>query len=162
MGYRFSEGVRIQMGLNLVPTEGFTAQELTDKYYSLIADREQENLICESPTFEEIDSLYNPGEMILEAIIVKAFAQTPKRMAALARALNRHMEDDGISVLEPVIGRPKKSGMFSTVTVELPLSDGQKIFIVFHSPDNDAKKITASDEIIAFRWILNKRDITRL
>lgn len=161
MGYRYAEGVKIRFGLDLFPGPGFTDQELTDKYYSLTSDKEQENLICEAATFEEIDSLYNPGEMILEAITVKAFSQTPKRMAALARALNKHMEGDGISVLEPIIGKPKKSGMFSTVTVQLPLSDGQSIFIVFHSPDNDAKKIAADDEIIAFRWILNKRDITQ-
>ncbi len=34
--------------------------------------------------------------------------------------------------------------------------------VVFHSPEGDKKRIGPSDAIIAFRWLLNKRDITHV
>lgn len=153
------EGIKIKSGLDLF-AKGFTDTELTDVYYGLSADSEDEALLVETATLEEIDAEYNPGiEMLLEAVTVRKFSQTPRRMAALVRALNKHF--DGITADVAQIGKVKKSGLFASVTVQIPLSDGQVISIVFHSPDGDNRKIMPDDEIIAFRWILNKRDITQ-
>ena len=69
---------------------------------------------------------------------------------------------EGITPADAIIGKPKKTGLFASVTAQIPFSDGQVITIVFHSPNGDAKKIGPSDEIIAYRWLLNKRDITHV
>lgn len=154
------EGIRINPGLDLFATS-FTDTELADVYYGLSADAEDEALLMETATPEEIDAEYNPGEpeMLLEAVTVRKFSQTKRRMAALTRALNKNF--DGIKADPAQIGKVRKSGIFASVTVQIPLSDGQVISIVFHSPDNDNTRIAPDDEIIAFRWLLNKRDITQ-
>jgi hypothetical protein len=154
---------------------GFTPTQMVDTFYKLTCDRKQEGLLLECASLEEVESEYCPGEdcedqnsgrlgtavnMILEAVRVRSFSRTAQTMKALTKALNRFMVDKGLSVGESIIGRPKKSGLFATVTVQLPISDGQIISIVFHSPDNNKMKIAADDEILAFRWLLNKRDIT--
>ncbi|MFH1984767.1 MAG: hypothetical protein ABIL58_23245 [Pseudomonadota bacterium] len=137
----------------------FTHRELDDIYYGLSSD--QGALLLESAAFQEVDDHFNPGsvEMVLEAIRVQRFAQAESKMKALVRVLNRHSKDN-ITALDPVIGPPRKSGLFATVTVQLPMSDGQVVSIVFHSPSGDDRKILPDDTIIAFRWLLNKRDIT--
>lgn len=168
----FECGRKLKTGFDYF-AKGFTRSELTDAFYSLIADKDLSGLLLESADFCDVDAYYNPedegegrlypsDEMVLEAVRVKHYAQTAKTMAALQRVLNKHLSATGkeIEALEAIIGKPKKSGLFSTVTVQFPLSDGQTLSIIFHSPENDKMKITAADEILAFRWLLNKRDIT--
>jgi hypothetical protein len=158
-------GTRIRFGLDFFP-KGFSQTELAENYYHLIADRAKELLLYESASFEEIDAEYNPGEIltvdIFEAITVKTFARTQQKMEALQKVFNKYLAESGTTALTPIVGQPKTSGMFASVTVQIPLSDGQVISIIFHSPEGDKKKITATDEIIAYRWLLNKRDITQV
>jgi len=173
----FECGKKLKTGFDYF-AKGFCKNELVDAHYRLIADRRQAQLLLECASFEEIDEHYNPGEyddesgrlttdMVLEAVRVRQFGQTAKTMAALQRVLNKHLaatgklvNDEPMFAGEAIIGKPKKSGMFASVTVQFPINDGQTLSIIFHSPDNNKMKITAADEIIAFRWLLNKRDIT--
>lgn len=82
-------------------------------------------------------------------------------MAAVVRTLNKHLSESEIKALPPIVGKPRKTGGFAYVTVQLPFSDGQVVSVIFHSPEGDRKRITEQDRIIAFRWLLNKRDITQ-
>lgn len=170
----FECGQKLKTGFDYF-AKGFSKNELVDVFYHLISDRRQGQLLVESAEFCDVDTMYNPGEeiddssdrlstsevMILEAVRVRQFAQTSKTMAALQRVLNKKLESLGdITAGEAIIGKPKKTGLFASVTVQFPLSDGQTLSIIFHSPEGNKMKITASDEILAFRWLLNKRDIT--
>lgn len=166
-----TNGKRLKTGFDYF-AKGFSPAQLNEAFYRLTAEARQDRLLLECASFDEVDSFYNSGdtmdendrlttsEMIFEAVRVKAFSRTAQTMAALARAMNKQMAEKSFTVGEAVIGKPKKSGLFATVTVQLPISDGQTISIIFHSPDNNKMKIAADDEILAFRWLLNKRDIT--
>jgi len=170
----FECGKKLKTGFDYF-AKGFSKNDLVDVFYHLISDRRQGQLLLEAAEFCDVDDMYNPGEeiddssdrlstsevMILEAVRVRQFAQTAKTMAALQRVLNKKLESLGdITAGEAIIGKPKKTGLFASVTVQFPLSDGQTLSIIFHSPEGNKMKITASDEILAFRWLLNKRDIT--
>lgn len=166
-----TNGKRLKTGFDYF-AKGFSPAQLNDAFYRLTAEARQDRLLLECASFDEVDDFYNPGdmmdendrlttaEMIMESVRVRAFSRTAQTMAALARAMNKQMTDKGFTVGDAIIGKPKKSGLFATVTVQLPVSDGQTISIIFHSPDNNKMKIAADDEILAFRWLLNKRDIT--
>ena len=160
------QGTRIVDKDDLFP-RGFTKVELDAVYAGLTQDVHDEGLILESPVLAEVE-FYNPGiepvpdDFILEAITVEHFSRTERRMAAVVKVLNRHLKESEITALPPVVGKPRKSGTYAYVIVQLPFSDGQTVNVVFHSPEGDKKKITASDTIIAFRWLLNKRDITHV
>jgi len=162
----FADGKRHEMGLDLF-VKGFTAPDLITAYHRLTADHEQERLILETACIDEIDDEYNDGEPyaddddIFEAVTVRRFSQTDSRLRALGRVFSKFLGTD-ITPGEAIIGKPKKSGLFATVTAQIPFSDGQVISIVFHSPDGNAKQIKLDDAIIAFRWLLNKRDITHV
>ena len=153
------DGIKITLGMDLFATS-FAPDKLADIYYDLSASSEDKALLCESVDFVELDDFFNPGpDMIMEAITVKRFSQVESKMAALVRVLNKHGQN-GITAGDAIIGKPKKSGLFATVTVQVPLSDGQTISIIFHSPSGDDRKIMPDDTIVAFMWRLNKRDIT--
>lgn len=159
-------GIRVVDRDDLFP-RGFTRVELDAVYAGLTQDVHDEGLILESPDLADVE-FYNPGvdpvpdDFILEAITVEHFSRTERRMAAVVKVLNRHLKESEIAALSPVVGKPRKSGGFAYVIVQLPFSDGQTVNVVFHSPEGDKKKITANDTIIAFRWLLNKRDITHV
>lgn len=162
-------GLRVKVGEDYF-VKAFSSAELDDVYYRLTASRNDDYLIMESPSFDDVDQFYNPGDefvsdsFILEAITVVRYAQTDKRMAAFVRVMSRFLKgnEEGIEAQAAIIGRPKKSGSFAYVTVQIPFSDGQSISMVFHSPDGDKKKIGPEDALIAFRWLINKRDITHV
>lgn len=168
-----TEGKRIKLGYDYFAT-GFSGIQLSEAYYRLIAEKDKERLLFETATIDQMDEVYNPGdpcdendrmtteEMVMEAIRVQQFSRTNSKMAALVRVFNGYLNDKNIEAMEPVIGNPKKSGLFATVTVQIPFSDGQVVSIIFHSPEGNKMRIAADDEIIAFRWLLNKRDITHV
>jgi regulator of replication initiation timing len=158
----YAEGTKITLGLDLF-AHGYSGKELDAAYSDLTMDPDQEALLFEAASFQDIDNHYNPGEveMILEAIQIQRFSQTDSKMRALVRVLNKNANDN-ITAEAPSIGKPRKSGLFATVTVQIPFTDGQVVSILFHSPGGDERKILADDAIIAFRWLLNKRDITHV
>lgn len=48
------------------------------------------------------------------------------------------------------------------VVVLFELSDGQTVSVYFHNPDTTPKKIAATDELVSWKWLLNKKDVTIL
>lgn len=163
----FYRGLRIRDIDDCFAT-GFSGGSLTRVYAALCESRHSDDLLLEAAEFNEVDSYYNPGvelvsaDFILEAITIDRFSRTEKRMAAVVRVFNRHLADSELKALDPVVGTPKKSGAFAYVTVQLPFSDGQVVSVIFHAPEADKKRIGPADTIIAFRWLLNKRDITQV
>lgn len=148
--------------------KGFETTDLVKIINSISDTRHDYDMLMEAAQFEEVDSFYNPGieevsdDFVLEAIVVDKFSKTERRMAAVVRVLNKHLAGSEINALEAIIGKPKKTGSYAYVTVQLPFSDGQVVSVIFHAPEGDKKKIGPSDQIIAFRWLLNKRDITQV
>ena len=160
-------GMRINTRQDAFP-KGFEATALINAINSISATRHDYDMLLETAQFEEVDSFYNPGieevssDFVLEAIVVDKFSKTDRRMAAVVRVLNKHLAGSEINALEAIVGKPKKTGSYAYVTVQLPFSDGQVVSVIFHAPEGDKKKIGPSDQIIAFRWLLNKRDITQV
>lgn len=160
-------GMRIITGYDPF-AKGFDDTGLVKALNAISDTRHDYDMLMESAHFDEVDEYYNPGtedvsdDFVLEAIVVDKFSKTERRMAAVVRVLNKHLADSGINALEAIIGKPRKTGSYAYVTVQLPFSDGQVVSVIFHAPEGDKKQIGPSDQIIAFRWLLNKRDITQV
>ncbi len=61
-------------------------------------------------------------------------------MAAVVRTFNKYLAESEIKALAPIVGKPKKSGTFAYVAVQLPFSDGQTVNVIFHSPEGDKSR----------------------
>lgn len=148
--------------------KGFTRSQIKEAMYQLTADPEQEALMFEVEPLSVMDAAYVEGELvdkhdgfILDAVTT-SYASFPRTMKALARALNRALSSSNITVTDHEVGEPKKNNLFATVAAQFSLSDGQAVSVVFHAPDEDPKVFKPDDVVIAFRWLLNKRDITQV
>ncbi|EII3125321.1 hypothetical protein [Vibrio parahaemolyticus] len=146
--------------------KGFTRSQVSEAMYQLTADPEQAALMMEVEPLSVMDAAYIEGELVekqdgfvLDAVTT-SYAVFPRTMKALARALNRALSSSDVTVTGHEVGQPKKNNLFATVAAQFTLSDGQAISVVFHAPDEDPKIFKPDDIVIAFRWLLNKRDIT--
>lgn len=144
-----------------------TAKPITDAQYLDAVGCD--NLIFEPVTLEEVVATYFydlPAAPVEQSKFYDAIKTTKNRidttMGAFGRTLNSQLNGTGIEAAQAVVGNPHKAGQFAVMSAQFPLSDGQAITIVFHSPTNDPSKITEQDELIAFRFLLNKRDVTHV
>lgn len=135
----------------------------TEAYLDALGD---DGMMLESVTLEEIDATYLYGLDTDERMMLEAISTTKNRiektMAAFVRSLNQQLNSSGMEAYQAEIGKPAKSGQVAVMTARLPLSDGQSIAVVFHSPSGDPGKIVANDDLVAFRFLLNKRDVTHV
>ncbi|WP_429169397.1 hypothetical protein [Aeromonas hydrophila] len=135
----------------------------TEAYLDALGD---DSMMLEAATLEEIAATYmydldTPEGAMMEAITTTR-ARLPKTMSAFGRALNQQLNSSGMEAGEAQIKAPAKSGQIAVMTALFPLSDGQSISVVFHSPSGDPSKITTHDDLVAFRFLLNKRDVTHV
>jgi len=155
----------ISLNLDLLP-KGFTDSELNSIYYDLSATSSDQDDLLEAPSFAVLDAAINTGtEMILDSVEAK-YRTLPRVLRFFNHKLSKQLVTQSKGPLNsngPVeIGDPKKSAGTAIVTARFPVSDGQYITAMFHAPDMDPQKINPDDTLIAFRWLLNGRDITHV
>ncbi|MCU6339184.1 hypothetical protein KW823_21890 [Enterobacter quasiroggenkampii] len=152
-----------------------------DQLFDKLMTDGKQDLLFESWNMADFEALYfydtdfdKAGGLLLEAITTTR-AKISQTMRAFIRSLNQGLEGTGISAgvtnVEDTaegsrviggaeIGKARRSGNLALLPAQIPLSDGQTVTIVFHSPTGDTTKITSSDTLVAFRFFLNKRDVT--
>jgi hypothetical protein len=104
------------------------------------------------------DILADADEILVFDALVSTYARLERKMQALQSVMNR-----ASSEIKPVamqITDPFKQNGVAQVATVFELSDGQTVSIFFHNPDVNPRKIAPADELISWRWLLNKRDIT--
>lgn len=115
-----------------------------------------ENLLFDAVTVAEIieDS---EGVLTFDALVTP-FARLERKMEVLRGV----MERQGIAVKPAAlqITEPFKAQGRAMVAAIFELSDGQTVSIYFHNPDVTPSKMAPADELISWKWLLNKKDIT--
>ncbi|MGP9633779.1 hypothetical protein ACT3R7_12000 [Halomonas sp. AOP43-A1-21] len=155
----FSTGVRIHD--HIITPDAFTAAQLADAMYRLTADADGAALILESCTMEDADALLNPGVQLIAEAVTAVKNRLDRTMSALVRVFARH--GNNVKPYDyPSIGPDRKNALFAYKTVTFTFDDGQTVSILFHSPGRDPMKLVADDTLIAYRWMLNRRDITAI
>ena len=152
-------GVKIGLGVDY--SEPWTKKEVSDIMYHLAGeDNSSRDLLFESCSNEEADDMMNPGTDTVYEAVTAIYSRLGKTAKALARVFDRYL-GEGLSVDgDPYIGPNRKNALFAYKTVTLRVSDGQTVSILFHSPDDDPRKFSPNETLIAYRWMLNKKDIT--
>ncbi|CAN5294318.1 hypothetical protein BH10PSE16_BH10PSE16_00760 [soil metagenome] len=97
------------------------------------------------------------GVLVFDAMVTP-FAGLERKMAALQRVMERTgqaVKPVALQITEPFTQRG-----VANVAAIFELSDGQTVSIYFHNPDVTPKKMLGTDELISWKWLLNKKDIT--
>lgn len=116
-----------------------------------------DGLMFDSATMADItEHLGDSGEM-LDAMVIEY-----KQFERKAGQLLKVMQNAGGEV-RPVgveVSKPFKSKGTTQVAMLFGMSDGQSLSVFFHNPDSTPSKLTPADELISWKWVQNKKDIT--
>ncbi|PSJ16081.1 hypothetical protein C7H79_15495 [Nitrosomonas supralitoralis] len=143
---------RVQWNSDAMPYD----QTLDQVLYEIRQSDSGENLLLDSITINDIieDS---DGVLALDALVTP-FVKLERKMELLRGVMER--AGKSVKVESMQISDPFSQRGVANVAVIFELSDGQTVSIYFHNPDVTPKKMAPSDEIISWKWLLNKKDIT--
>lgn len=126
--------------------------------YDLRVHDGKEGLLLDSVTMADL--MTDPdieGVMTLDALVVEVNQMTVK-MDALKKVMESAggtVKPTGVTISDPV----KSRGVLQVMAL-FPMSDGQAVSVWFHNPDTTPAKLMPLDELISWKWMLNKRDVT--
>lgn len=106
-----------------------------------------------------LDDIYGDADEIVE---LDALVVPMMRLERVAGIMQNQMKRYGSETLNFQVSKPFKKNGTAQVAVVYELADGQTISIYFHNPDVTPAKIAPQDELISWKWMLNKKDITIL
>ncbi|HQZ60428.1 MAG TPA: hypothetical protein PLQ39_12200, partial [Acinetobacter sp.] len=67
---------------------------------------------------------------------------------------------DTVKPVSVTVSKPLTKNGVSNVIAWFEMDDGQAVGVFFHNPDKNPKKLDPTDEMISYKWVLNKKDIT--
>jgi len=97
------------------------------------------------------------GGIVLDALVTP-YSQLQRKMDILKGVMDR--AGGAVKVAAMQISEPFTQKGTANVAVIFELSDGQTVSVYLHNPDTTPKKIAPADELISWKWLLNKKDIT--
>lgn len=106
-----------------------------------------------------LDDIYGDADEVVE---LDALVVPMMRLERVATIMQNQMKRYGSEALNFQVSKPFKKNGTAQVAVVYELVDGQTISIYFHNPDVTPSKIAPQDELISWKWMLNKKDITIL
>jgi hypothetical protein len=116
-----------------------------------------DGLMFDSATMADItESLADDGEM-LDAMVIE-YKQFDRKAAQLLRVMQNVGGEVKADAVE--VSKPFKSKGTTQVAMLFTMSDGQSVSVFFHNPDSTPNKLMPADELISWKWVQNKKDIT--
>lgn len=128
---------------------------IDDVLYKIRVHDGAEGLLMDPLTMADI--LEGEELVKLDALVIQAGRLQPKMQALL-----RIMELAGNTV-KPVavqISEPVRRYGGVHVAALFEMDDGQTVTIWLHNPDSTPAKLTPADDLVSWKWVLNKKDIT--
>lgn len=132
--------------------------------YALRLDDADDGLLLDPMTPQEMAEAFDVQPTPLFDGIVVTKAMLGKKMNALARVMGLAASEDvkpvGVTIGEPRLRRMLYAGSTVNIDVIFSLQDGQTVTVCFHNPDSTPTKLLPGDDLISWKWLLNKRDVT--
>lgn len=127
-----------------------------DKVLYDIRRHDEGGLLFDSVTVEEI--LEGADEvMALDALVVP-FARLDRQMKLMNRAMSRASKTVAPTAVQTTA--PFRQFGTTNVAAVFEMSDGQTVSIYFHNPGVSVKSVRPQDDLVSWKWTLNKKDIT--
>ena len=104
------------------------------------------------------DILEDADEVMTMDAMVTPYAKVDRKMEILRGVMERAsatVKPVALQVTDPF----KQRGVVNVAGI-FELSDGQTVSVYLHNPDTTPNKLAPTDELISWKWLLNKKDIT--
>ena len=124
--------------------------------YDLRKDDGADGLIFDAVSFADIIEDAD-GRIALDAML-SPYNKLETKMGILQKVMERAGTE--IKPVSQQLSEPFTQNGTANVACIFELSDGQTISVFFHNPDTTPKKIMPTDEMVSWKWLLNKKDIT--
>lgn len=131
--------------------------DLAGVIYALRSE-DTDGLLLDSVTADDILEAAD-SVLALDALVVPV-AQLDRKMKQLQNIMN--MAGGELSVSAMQVTAPFKNRGTTNVAAIYELSDGQTVSIYMHNPDTTPNKLMPTDDLVSWKWMLNKKDITIL
>lgn len=113
-------------------------------------------LLLEGASMADLLDELSDGSM-LDAMVVE-YAKFEKKAGQLLRVMQAATGEVKAEAVE--VTKPFKNLGTTQVAMLFTMSDGQTVSVFFHNPDSTPNKLAQTDELISWKWVLNKKDIT--
>ena len=131
-------------------------QTLDQVLYEIRRSDAGESLLLDAVSAQDIIEDAD-GALAFDALVTP-YAKLERKMEVLQGVMVRSGES--VKPIAMQVTEPFKQRGVANVAAIFELSDGQTVSIFFHNPDVTPNKMAASDEVISWKWLLNKKDIT--
>lgn len=129
---------------------------LDDVLYGIRVHDAADGLLFDPMTMAEI---VEGAEVVkLDALVIQAGRLAPK-MQALLRIMELASPGE-VKPLAVQISEPIRRYGGVHVAALFEMSDGQTVTVWFHNPDSTPARLTPADDLVSWKWVLNKKDIT--
>lgn len=129
---------------------------LNDVLYRIRVDDAGDGLLFDPLTIADV---LEGGEVVrLDALVTQAGKLLPK-MQALLRIMELASPGE-VKPLAVQISEPIRRYGGVHVAALFEMSDGQTVTVWFHNPDSTPARLTPADDLVSWKWVLNKKDIT--
>ncbi|WP_426575309.1 hypothetical protein ACP179_00125 (plasmid) [Xenorhabdus stockiae] len=172
----------VKNALRIIDKIDFMLSTPTGNQFSALFQGSGADLMLESVSLDEIEYSYLGQECVSsDTAMFESITTTRMRlsqtMRAFIRKLNQGLSGTGITagtndngdteggmpaIGGAEIGRVRRVGIIPVMAAKIPLSDGQSVSVIFHSPTSGNGRIQNEDVLTAFRFLLNKRDVSHV
>jgi hypothetical protein len=116
-----------------------------------------DGLLMDSATMADITEHLADDAAMLDAMVIE-YKQFERKAAQLLKVMQNVGGEVQAATVE--VSKPFKSKGTTQVAMLFAMDDGQSVSVFFHNPDSTPNKLTPSDELISWKWVQNKKDIT--
>jgi len=116
--------------------------------------------LMDSCTVQDVIDSESEGFEAFDAIAIP-YQKLDRKMSQMMGIL-KIVSGDTVYPVSYQVTEPYKTKGTTNVAAVFELSDGQTVSVFFHNPDVTPNKIMPLDEIISWKWLLNKKDVTVL
>ncbi|BAW27457.1 hypothetical protein [Pseudomonas putida] len=104
-----------------------------------------------------VEYLSTDDGAMLDAMVIEV-QQFERKANQLLRVMQ--MAATGVKAESVEVSKPFKNRGTTQLAMLFLMDDGQSVSVFFHNPDTTPNKLTPTDEMVSWKWVLNKKDIT--
>lgn len=116
-----------------------------------------DGLMFDSATMADISESLGEDGTMLDAMVIE-YKQFERKAGQLLKVMQN--AGGAVQATAVEVSKPFKNKGTTQVAMLFGMSDGQSVSVFFHNPDSTPNKLMPADELISWKWVQNKKDIT--
>lgn len=155
-----SKPTAVRVAWDGVEPKGYERAGLSRVLYALRQEDGEDGLLLDAITVQDIED--SADELIGAAETYDALVVEARRIERTGTALMRVLKRQGgdLAPTAVAVSKPMMRAGAVNQTITITLADGQTLTVWFHNPDATPRKLKPDDELVSWKWMLNRKDVT--